>query len=412
MPSSRISSGLRRLVTTHRGAPSLPGGYACEVVRVLLSIHHPLDPNLSAPGVTLALANALEIAGCQVTTYGYQEAWPGLRAPSVKHALAFPYKTAGYLARNHHRFDVLDMSTGDAHWWPLAKKLGGDRPALITRSHGLEHLADERLRTDAARGTIRLSRKYGIYHGGLRLREVARSLRASDGAIVLNDAERAYSINVIRMRPERVTVIPNGVDQAFLDSPSAKSVRGPLRLVWIARWHPSKGSLEMIEALDRLAGAGVAFHLLMLGTSLAEENVLASLTERVRPHIAVMPQFLKTELPALLADREVFVLPSHSEGFSTALIEAMALGVTPVATAVGGAPTLIVPNANGLLIPTHAATPLADAISRLAADRDAAGMMGLRAMKTARDFTWDRVAERTMRWYQQVRELMLVATNR
>jgi glycosyltransferase involved in cell wall biosynthesis len=376
-------------------------------MRILLTIHHKLDPDLGAPGATLALAKALRVAGCDVTTYGYQEAWPRLREPSVKHAIAFPYKTAAYLARNHHRFDILDMSTGDAHWWPLAKKLDSKRPVLITRSHGLEHLADEQVRADAAQRTIRLSRKYGIYHGGLRLREVARSLRAADGAIMLNYVDRDYAINRIGVKADRVTVIPNGVPQAFVDAPRAKLDRGPLRLVWVASWLPRKGMFEMIEAVGRLSDIGVDFHLLMLGTSVAAGDVLASMPERARSCTSVMPHFLNAELPDLLSDREVFVFPSHFEGFSMALVETMALGVAPIATAVGGAPALIDPNVNGVLIPPYDATALADAITRMAANRDATWAMGQRAREAARKFTWARVAEKTLRWYDHVRELKL-----
>jgi glycosyltransferase involved in cell wall biosynthesis len=378
-------------------------------LRVLLTIHHRLDPNLGGPGVTLALAKALGVAGCEVTTYGYQEAWPHLREPSVKHAVAFPYKTAAYLARNHNSFDILDMSTGDAHWWPLAKRLCRTRPVLITRSHGLEHLAAESVRSDAAHGAIHLSRKYGIYHGGIRLHEVARSLRTADGAIVLNDVDRDYAINRIGVKADCITVIPNGVPQDFIEAQRANAGHGPLRLVWLATWLPRKGMHEMIDALDRLADASIDCHLLMLGTSVAAEDVLTSIPERMRSCVTVVPHFVNTELPSLLADREVFVFPSHFEGFSMALVETMALGVAPIATAVGGAPTLIEPNVNGVLIPTYDATALADAITRMAANREATWAMGRRARETARNLTWDRVAEKTLQWYQYVRELTLTA---
>jgi len=160
--------------------------------------------------------------------------------------------------------------------------------------------------------------------------------------------------------------------------------------------------LETVGALDRLVSAGVAFHLLMLGTSMPAEIVLGSMTARTRPYVAVVPHFVNSDLPSLLADREVFLLPSHFEGFSVALLEAMALAVTPIATSVGGAEAVIVSGVNGVLIPTHSTDALTGAIARMAEDRHHTGVMGLRAKETARDFTWDRVAERTLRWYQQV----------
>jgi glycosyltransferase involved in cell wall biosynthesis len=167
---------------------------------------------------------------------------------------------------------------------------------------------------------------------------------------------------------------------------------------------------EMIEAVGRLSDIGVDFHLLMLGTSVAAGDVLASMPERARSYTSVMPHFLNADLPDLLADREVFVFPSHFEGFSMALAETMALGVAPITTAVGGAPALIDQNVNGVLIPTNDGTALADAITRLAANRDATWAMGKRAREAARNLTWGRVAEETLNWYDHVRELKLTGT--
>ena len=58
-------------------------------MRVLLSLQHQLDENLGAPGITLSIAAALREKGCSVSTFGFREAWPGMKEPSVKHSVAF-----------------------------------------------------------------------------------------------------------------------------------------------------------------------------------------------------------------------------------------------------------------------------------------------------------------------------------
>jgi glycosyltransferase involved in cell wall biosynthesis len=72
----------------------------------------------------------------------------------------------------------------------------------------------------------------------------------------------------------------------------------------------------------------------------------------------------------LLCTGDVFVLPSHQEGFSNALLEAMAANLAVVATAVGGNLDAIVDNESGLLVHPRDPTALAAALVRLATDPD------------------------------------------
>jgi glycosyltransferase involved in cell wall biosynthesis len=72
----------------------------------------------------------------------------------------------------------------------------------------------------------------------------------------------------------------------------------------------------------------------------------------------------------LLAAGDIFVLPSHQEGFSNALLEAMAANLAVIATAIGGNLDAIVDNESGLLVPPRDPSALAAAIARFASDPD------------------------------------------
>jgi glycosyltransferase involved in cell wall biosynthesis len=76
----------------------------------------------------------------------------------------------------------------------------------------------------------------------------------------------------------------------------------------------------------------------------------------------------RSDVGALLAAGDIFVLPSHQEGFSNALLEAMAANVAAIATAVGGNLDAVADNETGLLVRPHDAAALAAAILRLAKD--------------------------------------------
>jgi glycosyltransferase involved in cell wall biosynthesis len=76
----------------------------------------------------------------------------------------------------------------------------------------------------------------------------------------------------------------------------------------------------------------------------------------------------RSEVEDLLAASDIFVLPSHQEGFSNALLEAMAANLTVVATAVGGNVDAVIDNETGLLVDAGDPPALAAAMLRLAKD--------------------------------------------
>jgi glycosyltransferase involved in cell wall biosynthesis len=78
---------------------------------------------------------------------------------------------------------------------------------------------------------------------------------------------------------------------------------------------------------------------------------------------------------AAMRGADVFLLPSHSEGFPNALIEAMATGLACIVTPVGAVPE-IVGNDGAIVVPVEDSHALADAIGRLATDPDLRSKLG------------------------------------
>ncbi|MGB6447563.1 MAG: glycosyltransferase, partial [Xanthobacteraceae bacterium] len=78
----------------------------------------------------------------------------------------------------------------------------------------------------------------------------------------------------------------------------------------------------------------------------------------------------RPDVEELLSASDIFVLPSHQEGFSNALLEAMAARLPAVATAVGGNIDAVADNETGLLVPVRDPRALAAAILRLAQNAD------------------------------------------
>jgi glycosyltransferase involved in cell wall biosynthesis len=84
----------------------------------------------------------------------------------------------------------------------------------------------------------------------------------------------------------------------------------------------------------------------------------------------------RRDIPDLLREAAVSVLPSLSEGLSNTLLESMAAGVPVVGTLVGGNPEVIENGVSGLLVPPRDAAALAAAIGRLLEDNEFASRLG------------------------------------
>ncbi len=97
-------------------------------------------------------------------------------------------------------------------------------------------------------------------------------------------------------------------------------------------------------------------------------------------------QFLghREDVAQLLAEADVFVLPSRSEAFPNGAIEAMAAGLPVVASATGGLLDLIEHGHTGLLFEPGNAEALADALRHLFTDRGIAAGIGQRAQAQVR----------------------------
>ena len=105
---------------------------------------------------------------------------------------------------------------------------------------------------------------------------------------------------------------------------------------------------------------------------------------------------------------DLFVLPSHREGFPRSAMEATACGVPVVATDIRGCRQVVDHGRTGLLVPVRDAAALAEAMATLAADPARRQAMGLRRPRAEAEFDDRRVIARTLDIYRR----LLMSTRR
>jgi len=210
-------------------------------------------------------------------------------------------------------------------------------------------------------------------HGGAleRFAFVLRSaLRWPDAVVVLSSRERdAWR----RIAPEQsVALLPNGIDcTPYLKyNRLAPSAGEPLRLAYIGRLAPAKGLVETIEAMALARGNGTVAQLVIAGNGPDEWRLRALVQELgLEREVSFVGPKIGEDKALLLSHADVLCLPSYSEGLPYALLEAMAAGVVPIVTPVGGIPDVVQEGVHGTFVPVRDADAIARAIATLSHDR-------------------------------------------
>ncbi|HEX9452593.1 MAG TPA: glycosyltransferase [Burkholderiales bacterium] len=174
----------------------------------------------------------------------------------------------------------------------------------------------------------------------------------------------------------RNAMIHNGVDtKAFFDrsTPAERArLRGTLGfseadyVVGIsARLRPEKNHVQLVDAVALLRAMGIPARVLMIGDGELREVVESRARELKVAHHVVITGFQQDVRP-YIGICDAMVLCSHTEAFSLAAIEAMAMGKPFVHSDVGGAAEMIWPGENGFLFPVGNTRALVDRLARLA----------------------------------------------
>jgi glycosyltransferase involved in cell wall biosynthesis len=133
---------------------------------------------------------------------------------------------------------------------------------------------------------------------------------------------------------------------------------------------------------------------------LAGDGPLLSEIRGAAPDNVTFPGFI-SDRAAFFAALDLFIMPSLSEAWGLAAIEAMAHGVPVIASDTGGLPEIIESGNGGWLVPAGDPAALAQAITAAASDRDLLRDQGRRARERAGLFSVGRMVEQTEAFYQR-----------
>lgn len=271
-----------------------------------------------------------------------------------------------------------------------------------------------------------------------RLRRLSReAARLSDRVIATDEATRDEVVALLGVPPQRVAVLPNGIDPEEIlavtpSEPRAYAERAvpglsgalPL-LLSVGRLERYKGFDETLAALLRLGEQGALperWSWAIVGEgprrrALAEAALRAGLLASgvsghalepgrrgTQPRIHLLGRVDEPLLHALYERADVFVHATHDEGSSLVTLEAMAHALPVVATRAGGIPDKVVDGETGFLARPREVASLAEALARALARSDAKQTLGQAGRRRALErFSWTGIARRTLQLFDELR---------
>jgi glycosyltransferase involved in cell wall biosynthesis len=207
--------------------------------------------------------------------------------------------------------------------------------------------------------------------------------------VVANSRAAADRLLEERVPAHKIAVVSNGLDVGSFYSRTASD--RPRKVLVVANLRPEKGHDVLVDAAaDLLARVPDAeFEIVGGGPELAK-IVARTEARQIRGAFTFLGH--RDDVAARLAAADIFVLPSRSEAFPNAVLEAMGAGLPIVASGVGGIVELIAEGRTGLLVPAGDARALADRLARLMSEPGLAARLGdaARAEAQAR-YSFDRM---------------------
>jgi len=181
----------------------------------------------------------------------------------------------------------------------------------------------------------------------------------STGSVCVSQGVLRFSVDVASLNPERLTVIPNGIDvtpfaeAAPVDRATFGVSDGAYLALHVGRLDRQKGLPDLLQAAEQLISERPDWHLALAGDGPYRDWLREQIANR--PPLSGNVHWLgqRDDIPNLLKSADLLVQSSLWEGMPNSVLEAMAAGLAVVATSVEGTEDLVIPGQTGWLVPSR-----------------------------------------------------------
>ena len=242
-------------------------------------------------------------------------------------------------------------------------------------------------------------------HGELKSYRHSFLLKAHDFIITVSHAVKRGFLETSRIQENKVKVIHDGIDIKKYDGSGAVSQslekNGRLIIGLVARLDHCKDVFNLLNSFQKVVALVNNAELWIVG-----DGVLRSDLERQADILGLKDKVKfwgwRKDVAAINSAIDIFVLPSVTEGLSLALLEAMACHCPVVATYVGGIPEVVVEGKTGFLVPPKDPNAMAEAILKIASNKELAKQMGNAGRKRVEEeFSLEKMVSEYQKVYEE-----------
>jgi D-inositol-3-phosphate glycosyltransferase len=271
----------------------------------------------------------------------------------------------------------------------------------------------------------RIAQSPAEIEGAYRIDGERRVMDIADKIVAATQAEEAQLEFLYGVKPEKIVVIPPGVDTSrFYPIPAdeAKEVIGlrkcPRLLLFVGRIEPLKGVDTLIKALAMVRESNIfaeeCYSLAIIGgePDAAPEEMSAEMVRLqalsnklgLGDLVVFLGKRPQEFLPYYYSAADILIMPSHYESFGMVALEAMACGTPVVASQVGGLAFLVQDGITGFVVPGGEPEALAKTLTRLINQPELRERLGHQAAEYARWYSWDKISTRISEVYENLVE--------
>jgi glycosyltransferase involved in cell wall biosynthesis len=226
--------------------------------------------------------------------------------------------------------------------------------------------------------------------------------------VCVSQSVQQFSRQDGRLSPDKLTVIPNGVDfeKFSLAQPLDLSAWGMTNEldVWVTagRLDPQKGPYVLFDAVRRLAPTHPRLRLLWAGAGPLRDELQAWIYSQKLQHVIQLIGW-QDDLPGLLRAAQGFVLASQWEGMPNVILEALAAGVPTLSTRVEGVEEIIQDGTTGWLAPVGDSVEFARVWSQILDNPERRRSVAVAGQRHVRlNCSWEQMAQRYVALYEQM----------
>lgn len=245
----------------------------------------------------------------------------------------------------------------------------------------------------------------------------------SDAVIANGKAEAADLTRLYGVQPDRLHVIPPGVDHQRFGPRGRAMARRMLNLpadrpivLFAGRIQPIKGADIAVEMMVDVRTKYPDALLIVLGgpSGLQGATTMRQLREFVngaglQHNVRFVGPQPQSAMAQWYSAADVCVMPSRSESFGLVALEASACGTPVVVSAVGGLPNVVTDEHSGYVVPPEDPQATASAVCRIFGDVETADSFGRAGAERARSFDWDATVSRTYSLYGKAMDARLLS---